>query len=133
MLWFSSLPTIRETPLLRTVQRQTRTGVPEHTFDHPRGSGRPWTSTLVGAASAHRSCMGAASSSCNWPAGSCVWELRRPAVKFFHGSCKFCGSCKNRCQAAANVWELHQTLSNAAAAAKFDFKSQISCSLPLKI
>ena len=127
MLWFLPLPTIRETLLLRTVQHQTRTGVrsipnirselvfpnirsPEHTFDHPCGNGRPWTSTLVGAASAHRSCIGAASSSCNWPAGSCswwlcgscimgrarscVWELRRAAVKFFHRSCKFVGAAK---------------------------------------
>lgn len=47
------------------------------------------------------------------PAPSNFWELRA-----------------SRCQAAANVWKLHQTLLNAAAAAKFDLKSQISYLLP---
>lgn len=44
---------------------------PEHMFDRPRNSGRLGPPTNVGAASVHGSCMGAASSSCIWPAGSC--------------------------------------------------------------
>lgn len=88
-----------------------------------RCSGRLGTYTRMGAASDHRSCMGAASSSCIWPAGSCIKNTSRSCVdgrpglqlgaaparrQIFPWELQISWELRlSRCQQLQNVWELH--------------------------
>ena len=105
----------------------------EHTFDSgsntssiARHHHRQWAYAHRGYMPGCRSCIGAASRSCVWPARSCAggspWELHMgaapvAAVKFC-GSYKFVRAASNRCPAAANVWELRWSCVGAGSRAR---------------